>query len=239
MNTLRTATAAAPPRVDPALEIERLRALLEKQPSCMMRIGVNGTLLAVNEVALSLLGARALADVLGTSFIDRLPGDSTVWDDFVRRVSQGGSASTECEMNDLAGVQRAVMIQGIALSGHPDGEESLLVAVRDVSSSRRLQASLQEQEDLRQRAQASLDDATATVSDLRSQLESVVAEQDRLRAALDGALAEREQLTTALDGALAEREQLTAALDQLNSALDTAIGAARRAQQVTEAGGRR
>ena len=225
MNPLRTATTAAPPYVDPAIEIERLRTLIEKQPSCMMRIGTDGTLLAVNEVALSLLGARALVDVLGTSFTDRLPGDGTAWADFVRRVSQGGSASTECEMNDLAGVQRAVMIQGIALPGHPDGEESMLVSVRDVSASRRLQASLQEQEDLRQQAQASLDDATATVSDLRVQLENVIAEQDRLRAALDGALA--------------EREQLTAALDQLNSALDTAIGAARRAQQVTETGGRR
>ena len=217
-------TATAPPDLDPAVEIERLRALLEKQPSCLMRIGTDGTLLAVNEVALTLLGARALTDVLGTSFTDRIQGDGTVWADFVRRVSQGGSASTECDMNDLAGMPRAVMMQGIALQGHPDGDESLLVSVRDVTTARRLQASLQEQEDLRRTAQASLDEASASLRDLRARLAQATAEQNRLR--------------EALEGTLAEREQLTAAIDQLKSALDAAIDATVRVQQVTERGGR-
>jgi len=225
VNSSRTpTTATAPPDLDPALEIERLRALLEKQPSCLMRIGYGGTLLAVNEVALTLLGARTLADVLGTSFTDRIQGDGTVWADFVRRVSQGGSASTECDMNDLAGLGRAVMMQGIALTGHPDGNESLLVSVRDVTTARRLQASLQEQDDLRRTAQASLDEASASLRDLRARLTQATAEQDRLR--------------EALEGTLAEREQLTAAIDQLKSALDAAIDATVRVQQVTERGGR-
>ena len=225
MNSLRTpTTATAPPDLDPAVEIERLRALLEKQPSCLMRIGNDGTLLAVNEVALTLLGARTLADILGTSFTDRIQGDGTVWADFVRRVSQGGSASTEFDMNDLAGLGRAVMMQGIPLTGHPDGNESLLVSVRDVTTARRLQASLQDQEDLRRTAQASLDEASASVRDLRARLAEATAEQNRLR--------------EALEGTLAEREQLTAAIDQLKSALDAAIDATVRVQQVTERGGR-
>ena len=225
VNSSRTpTTATAPPDLDPAVELERLRTLLEKQPSCLMRIGNDGTLLAVNEVALTLLGARALADVLGTSFTDRIQGDGTVWADFVRRVSQAGSASTECDMNDLAGVTRAVMMQGIALPGHPDGDESLLVSVRDVTTARRLQASLQEQEDLRRTAQASLDEASASLRDLQSRLARATAEQNRLR--------------EALEGTQAEREQLTSAIDQLKSALDAAIDATVRVQQVTDRGGR-
>ena len=225
LSTPRPATTApASPDLDPATEVERLRALLEKQPSCLMRIGVDGTLLAVNEVALTLLGARGLADVLGTSVADRIQGDGTVWPDFVRRVSQSGSASTECDMSDLSGVARAVMMQGIALPAHPDGDDSLLVSVRDVTTSRRLQASLQEQEDLRRTAQASLDEASASLRDLRARLAVATAEQDRLR--------------TALEGTQAEREQLTSAIDQLKSALDAAIDATVRVQQVTERGGR-
>lgn len=225
VNSLRSPTAAtAPPDLDPAVEIERLRALLETQPSCLMRIGNDGTLLAVNEVALTLLGARSLGDVLGTRVTDRIQGDGTVWADFVRRVSQGGSASTECDMNDLAGLGRAVMMQGIALTGHPDGNESLLVSVRDVTTARRLQTSLQEQEELRRTAQASLDEASASLRDLRARLAQATAEQNRLR--------------EALEGTLAEREQLTAAIDQLKSALDAAIDATVRVQQVTERGKR-
>jgi hypothetical protein len=224
VNPTRTDTTATAPRDSgPTAEVERLRTLLDKQPSCLMRIGTDGRLLAVNEVALTLLGARTLAEVLDTNFTDRIQGDDAVWADFVRRVSQAGSGSTECEMSDLAGMQRAVMMQGIVLQGHPDGDDSLLVNVRDLTTARRLQASLQEQEDLRRTAQASLDEASASLRDLRSRLEQATAEQERLRAALDGTRA--------------EREQLTAAIDQLKSALDTAIDATVRVQQVTERGG--
>jgi PAS domain-containing protein len=210
MTLLRTATAAAP-GLDPAVEIDRLHAILDKQPACVMRVAADGRLLAVNDAALSLLGGRSLVDVLGTMFTARLAGSgATTWGEFVRRVSQAGSASTECEMTDLAGAPRAIVMQGAILASHPDGEDSLLVAVRDVSTSRRLQASLQEQEDLRRAAQESLQEA--------------IAERDRLR---------RE-----LDAASAEREQLSAALTQLKNALNTAIDATLLAQQVTAKGTR-
>ena len=219
-----TAAAAAPAGIDPAVEIERLRALLDRQPSCVLRVTVGGRLLAVNETAVSLLGARALVDVLGTLFTERLTDDGRLWEDFVRRVSQAGSASTECEMNDLAGVARAIVMQGVALPDHPDGEDSLLVAVRDVSTSRRLQASLHEQEELRRLAQESLQEATASARELRLALDQATAERDRLR--------------RDLEAASADREQLTAALDQLKTALNQAIEATLLAQQVTAKGQR-
>jgi PAS domain-containing protein len=223
MRTTTTA-AAASADIDPAFEIERLRTLLDKQPCCVMRIATTGRLLAVNEAAISLLGAHGLVDVLGTMFTERLLGDGNAWEEFVRRVSQAGSASTECEMSDLAGGQRAIIMQGVALPDHPDGDDSLLLAVRDISTSRRLQASLHEQEDLRRLAQDALQDATASVRDLRVTLDHATGERDRLRGELDAANA--------------EREQLTAALNQLKSALNTAIDATLLAQQVTAKGSR-
>lgn len=174
-----------------------------------MRVGIDGTLLAVSDAAICLLGARVLAQVLETSLIERLHGDAEpLWSDFVRRVLHAGSASLECEMNDLAGVRRAVILQGMSLPSHPDGSDSLLVTFRDVSTSRRLQASLQEQDDLRQSAQHDLRKATEQIQALQARLGEVSA----------------------------ERQELASALNQLRIALGTAIDSTLLAQQVVEKG---
>ena len=215
--------APVPAGAEPVADVDWLRALLERQPSCLMRVGIDGTLLAVSDAALSLLGARALAHVLETSLTERLDGDAEhVWSDFVRRVLQAGSASVECEMNDLAGVRRAVILQGVSLPLHPDGADSLLLTFRDVSTARRLQASLQEQEDLRRSAQAALREASEHVQALQVRLEEVTAERQQLRAALETALV--------------EREELGSALNQLKTALGTAIDSTLLAQQIVEKG---
>src|SRR5688572_4864583 len=94
-----------------AREVEHLRTLLERQPSCLMRIGVDGTLLAVNGAALGLLGATDLAQVLGTPFQDRIAGEpAVVWQDFTERLA-AGPVSFECELTDPAGAPRAIVIQ--------------------------------------------------------------------------------------------------------------------------------
>jgi PAS domain-containing protein len=149
---------AAPFGIDLTAEVERLRLLLERQPTCLMRVGIGGTLLAANDAAQSLLGATTLADVLGTSFVERLQGDAAaIWSEFIGRVANAGSASLECDMTDLAGTQRAVVLQGVTLPAHPDGDDSLLITVRDVSNSRRLEASLRDhQEEMRRQLTAAL-----------------------------------------------------------------------------------
>lgn len=227
VTAVKHATAAMTTDVQLLTEVERLRALLERQPSCLMRIGIGGTLLAVNEAALHFLGARTLADVLGTSVVERMDAEegATIWADFVKRVANAGSASVEGEMTDLAGLRRAVIMQAATLPTHPDGDDSFLVTVRDVSTSRRLQASLQEQEELRRSAQETLHDATANIQELRSRLAELTVERDRLRAASD-ATAD-------------ERQQLLSALKQLKDALNTAIDATLLAQQVIEKGGKK
>ena len=175
---------------NPAAEVERLRTLLERQPACLMRVGTDGTLHAVSDAALSLLGASNLAQVLGTSLIERITGDARrVWSDFVLRVSQGGSASVECEMTDLAASRRSVIVQGVSAPPHPDGGESLLVTVRDVSTIRRLEESLHQQG---LQAQARLGEVTAERQQLAAALNEL---KDALNTAI-GATMLAEQLLT-------------------------------------------
>jgi hypothetical protein len=191
---------------DPAAEVERLHSLLDRHPSCLMRVGTDGTLLAVNNAALDLLGAAELATILGTDLVGRLLGDaSRMWADFVHRVCEAGSGSAECEMETPAGVRRTLTLLGVAMMNHPDGLASLLVVARDISTARRLEGSLQEHEELRRAQQASLDQATATVGDLRRQLAHAAAEQAQLRAAIEQLMA---ALRAAQDAAATARSVL-------------------------------
>lgn len=204
---------------DSQAEVERLRTLLDKLPSCLMRIGLDGTLLAVSDTALDLLGARDLGSVLGSAFIDRLQGDArAVWTDFAQRVSADGSGSAECEMEDLTRARRVVVLQGVMVPHHPDAQASILVAVRDITTARRLEASLHEQEGVRRSVQAALDAATASMEQLRGQLEN--------------ASAERRELRAALDASAADQQRLGAAIDQLVTALSVAMDAASSARQI-------
>jgi hypothetical protein len=98
-----------------------------------------------------------------------------VWAEFVDRVRQAGSASAECEMSDLAGVCRAVVLQGVLMPAHPDAAESLLLVARDVSTARRLEASLREQEELRRVAQEDLRAAVEQIAALEARLDAVTA----------------------------------------------------------------
>ena len=205
---------------DQGAEIERLHRLLDIQPSCLMRVAVDGTLLAVSDAALDMLGGPDLADVLGTTLLDRLTGDvHTLWSEFAQRVRESGSGSVECEMEDrAAGSRRTVVLLGVATPDHPDGLPSVLVAARDVSTARRLELSLQEQEGMRRSLQKSLTHATTTMHELRDRVDKLTEENRELRAALDGVAA--------------ERQQAAAAVEQLTRALNTAMEATMLARQL-------
>jgi hypothetical protein len=209
---------------DLAAEVERLRTMLDKLPACLMRVGADGTVLAVSDAALTLIGARELGQVLDTNFTERLDAKTgaTAWAEFVDRVSTGGSGSAECDMLDLAGVQRAVILLGVALPDHPDAHRSLLVTVRDISTSRRLEASLHEQEQLRRAVQEGLEYATASLQQLRTELQQAAAERNELRAAIEG---EANQ-----------RQQIASAFEHLTRALAATVNAAAMVRQALEKG---
>src|SRR5262245_59173642 len=127
--TLRVEPLASPAPPDESLY---LRHLLEKQPSCLLRVGRDGTLLACNDAGLSLLGKTELAQVLNRPFQDHLSTEhADAWLDFGNRVWTSGAGSFECELLSPDAGSRTVLLQAIALPNHPDSIESLLVSVRD------------------------------------------------------------------------------------------------------------
>jgi hypothetical protein len=157
--TLPALAATAAP-ADPAAEALHLRRLVETQPTCLMRVGLDGHLLAANQAALGLLGAAGLAEVLGTSFTERILGvDRDRWEDLVTRIGQGLPGSAECDMTDLSAARRTILLQAIPLIDHADGIRSMIVAARDTSTGRQLEAALRKRE------------ITLELDDLQKQLE--------------------------------------------------------------------
>jgi PAS domain-containing protein len=155
-----------PTKAELQAELERLHKLLDRLKSCLMRVGADGKLLAVNDAAVDLLGGGELSHVLGTNFVAYVRDDGgTLWSDFVRHVSESGAGSLECEIDDLGGTRRTLMLLGVAVSDHPDGIASMLVTVRDITTARRLEASLQEYEGARKQLSETFDPLGRTLSD--------------------------------------------------------------------------
>lgn len=167
-------TSAVPAQpTEPAVETLHLRQLIERQPACVLRVGIDGLLLAVNEAALRLLGAEELSRVLGTKLTKLIiPEHHEQWDDVVTRVRDGGSGSVECDLTDLAGMRRTVLLQAVPLLDHADGIPSMILAARDTSTPRRLEKALREREVSRE------------LDDLQTQLAQRVAEGQRDATAL-------------------------------------------------------
>jgi hypothetical protein len=200
---------------DTSADAAYLLTVIEKQPSCLLRVGIDGRLLAANRSALRLLGTGDLAQALDRTLTERiLPAHRERWRDFLTRVWEIGSGSIECDMTDVAGVQRTLLLDGVALREHPDSNRSMLMGARDASAGRRLEKSLEEDEASRvqereaQRRQLE----TAHAMD-RARLQQTLAEERQLalmlkeregRQMLDGMRAELEQ-------ARAEHQRLTAA----------------------------
>jgi hypothetical protein len=132
---------------DIPVEPKHLLRIIEKQPGCLMRVGLDGLLLAVNEAAMQLLGATELSQVVGTRLTKLvLPRYHEQWDELSARVRDGAAASIECELTDLVGMRRTILIQAVPLLDHPDGVASMIAVARDSSVPRRLEASLRERE---------------------------------------------------------------------------------------------
>ena len=136
-----------PSTPSPSADAAYLRRLLERQPACLIRVRLDGVLLACSDAALSLFGVSSLGAILNTNLTDRLIApERSKWQEFSARVWANGAASLACHLvapNDDA---RPVLLQGIALNDHPDGIDSLLLNLRDQSHTHRLEHSIQSAE---------------------------------------------------------------------------------------------
>ncbi|HTF88189.1 MAG TPA: PAS domain S-box protein [Planctomycetota bacterium] len=223
----------SPPVMEPITEALHLRRLIEQQPACLLRAGVDGLLLAVNEAALRLLGGEHLTQVLGTNLSKLIvPRQHEEWREFAARVRDGASASIECDLSDLSGTRRTILLQGVPLLDHADGVPSMILTARDISVPLRLEAALREREitreldDLHKQLQQGISeppqDETVSgdhqINDSESiQAAMLVKEQeaqqllDSVRAELEQARAEQQRLTTLLSDREIGHERMVAA----------------------------
>jgi PAS domain S-box-containing protein len=210
---------------DPAAEAAHLRRLIEGQPSCLIRLDLDGRLLAVNNAALGLLGATLLGEALNRSLPEHIsPEHLQRWRDFLARVCSGTSASVECDITDFAGNERAVLLQGMPLLDHPDAVPSMLVAARDISASRHLEQVLVERE-VEIEIDAALEEQER-IERMQQEAETARMEQERLQALVANYQAERARLVERhaaeqanLRQTLAEEHQLAVLLVERDARL--------------------
>src|SRR5258707_14235019 len=105
------ATSTAPPSPDDVY----LRRLLDRLPVSVIRVRLDGVLLACNDAGLGLFGVRTLAAILNTNFSDRLlTTELTKWQEFTTRAWAKGAASLETHLV-VDGDIRPVPVQGVSL----------------------------------------------------------------------------------------------------------------------------
>jgi PAS domain S-box-containing protein len=191
--------------IDLPVEAEpHLRAVLERQPVVLTRVGKDGTFLAVNEAGLSMLGAQSLEQVLGTSLMNMVQGeDRKACQAFIDRAMGGQRGSFEVDLVGLTGSRHTLELHASAHPGAPDAVPSVLVSLRDVTESRRLEHSLVESA-TRQAEQEAAHDA---------ERKRLLADLELARKAQSDQFAADEQLTE-LERRLAESNDERAALQK-------------------------
>jgi hypothetical protein len=108
-------------------------------------LGRDGTVLAVNDAALAVIGAERLEQILETSFGDLLEDDDrSGFLAFIDRVAAGHRSSLEVSLTALTGNRHTILLHATPHPGAPDGIDSVLVTLLDVTESRRLEQSLVE-----------------------------------------------------------------------------------------------
>src|SRR6266540_1141938 len=193
-----------------------LREIIESQPVCLTRIAADGTFLAVNKAALTLLGAERLDQVLDRSILDFvIAHQREPCEKFLHRVSAGERESLEADLTCLRGVRHTLQMHAVGVSSSLDGIRSTLCTFRDVTEQRRLERALVDSEK-RERAaieggHAAEREETASlralVSDLEHQLnEATLREQAAqvTRSSLSGEIDQLRTIIVALERDVAD-----------------------------------
>ncbi len=191
--------------IDLPVEAEpHLRAVLERQPVALTRVGKDGTFLALNEAGLAMLGAQSLDQILGTSLMNMVQSEERkACQAFLDRAMGGQRGSFEVDLVGLTGSRHTLELHANAHPGAPDAIPSVLISFRDVTESRRLEQSLVESA-TRQAEQEAAHDAE------RKRLQT---DLELARKAQTDKFASDEQLTE-LERRLAESKDERAALQK-------------------------
>src|SRR5918995_1180788 len=203
---------SAAPSTDPDVESPReayLRRVIERQPACLTRIAADGSFLAVNDAALSMLGAVELGAVLETSLLALVaPDHKEQCRAFLARIIAGDRGSAEVDLIGLGGLRYTLQIHAVSLRRVKDSLASALCTFWDVTQQRSLERALTE-------AAARGEQQAAALGALQAQRAAGAGSSsaiDQARLALEAALRESEQRRkTAAEQEAAHRAQLAVA----------------------------
>jgi PAS domain S-box-containing protein len=198
MTAMRTAVHQGQPGTETPLEVY-YRRIIESQPVCLSRIASDGSFLAINDAALSLLGAERLEQLLETSLFALVaPEDKAQCQAFLARIANGDRGSIEVDLTGLGGLRHTLQIHGVAIPGATDAISATFCTFRDITEHRRLERALME-----------------SAAREEEQVSALAAERERLNAALletrnataaSATAAERARIA-ALEAALADAEK--------------------------------
>jgi PAS domain S-box-containing protein len=122
----------------------RLRTLVDRLPACVVRVSPEGAILAMNAVALDLVGAVEPRQVLRKAFQALVgPDDIETCTEFIRRVADGEQRSIELSLTTLAGTGRTVEATAVPMPPEEGRPGSVLMVLRDVTERARLESTLE------------------------------------------------------------------------------------------------
>jgi PAS domain S-box-containing protein len=213
------------------LEASYFRRLIEKQPAVLMRVALDGAVLAANDAALGLLGAEDLNQLAGLMLPACVaPEHRERWNEFTAAVAKGTSKSFECLFTNLVGTCRQIVFHGVPLIDHHDGIPSVILSAHDMSALRRSEEVFENRDSFArglvkqnepepgrlEQLERLLRDGRQHLLQLRTKLEQEHADAQSRAVALadrEASLQESIAAQAALSQALADKEQQYASLE--------------------------
>ena len=210
----------------------RLRALVETVPEAVLLAGADGSVLAVNQAGLALLGAQSARDVVGhelTSFVSADDRPAAVH--FLDAVASGESRTLGAAIRTEQGTSRTIELRAVPFQREPGKPAAALMVLHEVSEPahraappslvgatgaqgldeelRRLRSDLDAERAARRLAEEStervLDTSLAEVAAWKERVEVLEHERDRWRRDAESASALGDSLASARELVAAEK----------------------------------
>ena len=122
----------------------RLRATIDGLPAAIVRLSPEGTIMAANAVALSLLGASEPRQLLRKQFHSLVtPPNRAMCMESLAQVCSGESRTIDVWAMTLTGESRALQINAVYVTPEENSPPAVLTVMRDVTKTKRLEASLE------------------------------------------------------------------------------------------------